>query len=230
VNGESFHFHDHEDEDEDDDWEEPPELTPTELNRLREENSRDRSQTPAARGTNADENLEGPDFRRLLEDVGIRKITYNILKPGNIWFYDFEIPIGLSWNSFRNTLLTELKIDQAVQDAAEFQFSLNSATSKWFGVKDDKTWSRSVLKAIFTNFEDRTGAGASVRKKKTKEALPLTVKVVSSSPAFHALSYSDLLLDRLRKVSSNPKPMPEEQERVMSNEMASISIIWLYST
>jgi hypothetical protein len=172
----------------DDDWEEPEELTPAALRRLSEEGSRDRSRTPQVDAqTNANDNLDGSDIRKQLEAVGITKITYNILKPGNVWFYNFEIPVALLFSSFRSALITEFKVDQAVQDAAEFQFSLNTAVNKWFGVKDDATWTGSVLKAIYTNFEEREDERRGVtraRKKKTKEALPLTVKIVSSLTMF----------------------------------------------
>lgn len=103
--GEEFFF---EEEPEDDDWEEPEELTPAELDRLRETHSRDRSHTPQVDArTHANE--QESDVRKQLEDVGIRTIGYSLLKPGNVWFYGFEVPVGLSFTSLRSTLLTEFK-------------------------------------------------------------------------------------------------------------------------
>jgi hypothetical protein len=175
-------------------WEDPEELNAGELRRLQEERSRGRSRTPQV---DARDNSNGSDVRKQLEDAGIRKIQYNILKPGNLWDYNFEIPVGLSFTSFRSTLLTEYGVEQALHAAAVFQFSLNTASNKWCIVKDEATWVENILKTIYTNFEEREEERIGIargRKKKTKDALPLTVKIVSPLIASSEMLYSECVL------------------------------------
>ena len=141
--------------------------------------------------------------KQLEEAAGIRNIAYTLHKPGKVTAPGFQIPVGITWETFRSTLLGDFKIDPALHDSADFLFSLASAPNSWVSIDSERIWCGSALEAIFVNHLDREaeqmGEGVPIGRKKTvKEALPLNIKVVSPSLVLIHLLTSQLLSRTLK--------------------------------